>query len=174
MPLKPDTKSILQYLNANRPVRAQIRAAPSQTLLYAGAFMRPAWKEIERMRHTHPETMRGKQILPDVLARIPAPGSGFPNLLAFAQDVERKVPWRPNGFIVWRALSGIFASNAVGAVSFCILSGITADEKVFAATELNVMLRNPKIDTNSRAMLEYNKRCIETKNAEINVSFIAA
>jgi hypothetical protein len=45
-------------------------------------------------------------------------GSRYSNLLAWAEALNGLVPWKENGFIVWR--SGIYASNATGAVSFCV------------------------------------------------------
>jgi hypothetical protein len=46
-----------------------------------------------------------KQLLPDVLAKIPTPGQPHPTLLAWAKALDALVPWKDNGFIVWRALS---------------------------------------------------------------------
>jgi len=43
-----------------------------------------------------------------------------PNLLAWAQDLDHLERWRENGFIAWRALSGVFAANEVRAVSFSV------------------------------------------------------
>jgi hypothetical protein len=172
MPLRPETRAFLGFLQTHPAIRDRIRAAPGKTLLYAGAFFKPVWREIEEMKRTRPE-LADKELLPDVLARIPAPGGSHASLLAYAQAVERQVPWKPDGFIVWRALSGIFAANAVGPVSFQIASGVSG-EKVFAATELWVLLRNPKIDALTRDVLAYYQRCIQNKQTAVNVGFVTA
>ncbi|MBZ5560957.1 MAG: hypothetical protein LAP13_00895 [Acidobacteriia bacterium] len=172
MPLQQPTKDFLKYLKRNPAIRDQIRAAPGKTLLYAGRFFKPMWKEIEELKRGNPQAW-DKQTLPDVLVRILTPGSGFNNLLLYTQDVEGRVPWKPDGFVVWRALSGIFAANASGAVSFQIGSGVKADEKVFAVTEVSVLLRNPNIDATTRDLLEYYVRCVQSKNADINVGQMA-
>src|SRR5690349_5361192 len=115
MPLHVKTIEFLKYLNQHPIVRTRIRAAPDRTLLYAGRFIKPAWKEIADSKQTLPN-VSSKETLPDVLARIVPPDTPFPTLLHYTVDVERQVPWKPDGFTVWRALSGIFAANAVGAV----------------------------------------------------------
>lgn len=166
------TLGILTYLKNHPEIRAQIRAAHGQTLLYAGFFFKPVWKEIADFKARHPELSR-KELLPDVLARIAVPGTPYASLLAYVQEVERQVPWKPDGFTVWRALSGIFASNASGAVSFQIGSGITPADKVFAATELSVLARNGAVDANTRELLAYFQQCIRSRQSAINVGFIA-
>jgi hypothetical protein len=168
------TVGLLKYLRNNPAVRSQVRAGPDRTLLYSGSFMRPMWAEIEMQRQMHAE-LRDKQTLPDVLKQIAAPaGSGCANLLAHVQQIERQVPWQPDGFTVWRALSGLFAANAVGKVSFQIGGGITPDTKVFASTEVNVLMRNPRVDSVTKDLLAYYLRCIQSKNADMNVGFISA
>lgn len=170
MALQPATRALLAILHSQPSLRWQIRAAPDRTLLYSGSFFKPVWKEIADLKRAHPE-LASKETLPDVLARLPVPGTTYPSLLAFVQDVE--YPWQPDGFIVWRALSGIFASNAVGSVSFQIGSGAAAASKVFAATELNVLLRNPNVDGVTKELLAYFQRCLQTHQAEINLGFIS-
>jgi hypothetical protein len=113
-------------------------------------------------------------MLPDVLARIPVPSTGHPNLLKYVQHVERLVPWKPDGFTLWKALSGIFAANATGSVSFQIGSGVSATEKVFAATEIGVLARNPGIDAITRDLLAYFQRCIQSGQTSVNVGFWGA
>src|SRR5205823_6102240 len=100
----------------------------------------------------YPE-VAGKTTLADALSRIDLPGTPFGNLLAYAQEVERRVPQRPDAFILWRALSGIYAMNAVGKVSFQIGSGMTAMGRVFATTELGIPLRNPLVDEVSKDLM---------------------
>jgi hypothetical protein len=58
-------------------------------------------------------------------------------------------------------------------VSLCILSGVSPEEKVFAATEVSVMLRNPDVDAASKDRLECYKRCMLTKSSDINVAYIS-
>lgn len=169
MGLQPGTRALLGILQAQPSLRWRIRAAPDCTLLYSGSYFQPAWKEIADFKRRHPE-LSSKETLPDVLARLPVPGTTYPSLLALVQDVEQ--PWRPDGYAVWRALSGIFASNAEGSVSFQIGSGVGA-EKVFAATELAVLLRNPKVDGVTKDLLAYFQRCLQTRQADINLGFIS-
>jgi len=108
-----------------------------------------------------------------VLARIQVRGAPHSNLLAWAQALDTQQPWAENGFIAWRALSGIFAANAVGAVSFAIGSPVSAANKVFAATEVSVLARNPNVDATTRDLVAYFQRCIQTRQDHINVGFIA-
>jgi len=173
MGFQPATRHFLSYLQKHPEVRHQIRAGPDRTLLYAGSFFKPMWREIADYKHAHPELAQ-KQMLPDVLSHILVPGTGYLSLLAYVQDLERQVPWQPDGFTVWRALSGVFASNAIGAVSFQIGSGVEAAKKVFAATEASVLARNPHVDVTTKDLLAYFQRCIQTKQADINLGFISA
>lgn len=168
--LQPATRALLAILQAQPSLRWQIRAGPDCTLLYSGGFFRPAWQEIADLRRDDPE-LAAKETLPEVLARLPVPGTTYPSLLAFVQDVEH--PWQPDGFVVWRALSGIFASNAVGRVSFQIGSGITPESKIFAATEIPVLLRNPRIDGMTKELLGYFQRCVQTRQPNINLGFLS-
>jgi hypothetical protein len=172
MPLLQPTKDFLRYLQQNPAVRAQIRAAPGRTLLYAGTFFRPVWQEIAAQKRSSSQ-LADKQVLPDVLARIQVPGTAYPNLLAWAQDLDRLEPWRENGFIAWRALSGVFAANALGAVSFCVGSKVNKDQKVFAATEVALLARNPNVDATTRDLVAYFQRCVQSGQPQINAGFIA-
>jgi|SRR5579863_385151 len=172
MPLQPPTKAFLSFLQKNPAIRDQIRAASGNTLLYAGAFFKPVWKEIADLKQSDPQ-VAAKETLPDVLARINSPNKSFVSLLAYVQDLERRVPWRPDGFTLWRALSGIFAANAVGAVSFSVASGVTKD-KVFAATELGILTRNPNVDALTKDVLAYYQRCLDSKQTAMNFGFISA
>ena len=172
MSFQPLTRQFLSFLQSNPAIRYQIRAAPNQTLLYAGFYFKPMWKEIADFKLQNPDFAQ-KETLPEVLARISVPGAGYPNLLTYIQTVERQVPWKPDSFTLWRALSGIFASNAVGAVSFQIGSGITPGEKVFAATELGVLLKNQNVDAATKDLLSYFERCIQSKQVNINFGYLA-
>ena len=161
MPLLAQTKAMLSFLQKNPAIRARIAAPPNTTLLYAGNFFRPVWQEIEQLKRTN-QAIASKRLLPDVLAAIQTPGQAHPNLLAWAKSLDNPTlaPWKENGFVGWRALSGIFAANAVGSVSFCIGSGISKGEKVFAATELPVMARNLNVDPVTKDILAYYQRCL--------------
>ncbi len=168
----PETKAFLTFLRNNKPIRDQIRAAPDKTLLYAGTIIpnrRAAWQEIERLKGQYPD-LADHEILPDILKRIPVPGT-FPHLHAWVSSIDPLSPWDKNGFFAWRALSGIFASNAVGKVSFCIGSEVRKDNKVFAATEIAVLARNPNIDNVTRDALAYYQRCLQNKNSAMNLGF---
>ena len=172
MSFQPLTKQFLSFLQTNPGIRYQIRAAPDQTLLYAGYFFKPMWNEITEFRLKNPEFAQ-KELLAEVLARIAAPGSGYPNMLSYIEAVERQVPRRPDSFTLWRALSGIYAGNAVGAVSFYIGSGIDAKDKVFAVTELSVLARNPQVDATTKDLLYYFERCLQSKQTNINFAYLA-
>lgn len=171
MPLLPQTKELLSFLQKNPGVRARIAAPPNTTLLYAGNFIRPVWQELEQLKRIS-VAVASKQMLPDVLARIQTPGMTHPHLLAWVKALDTLVPWRENGFIAWRALSGIFAANAVGGVSFCIGSGIEKSEKVFAATELPVLLRNPNVDAITRDVIAYYQRCAQAGQSAVNFGYM--
>jgi hypothetical protein len=165
------TKEFLTYLRGHPAVRNQIRAAPGKTLLYAGAFFMPMWRQIEADKRRNPQ-LREKETLPEVLRRVPAPGTRFASLSAYVSDHEPKVPKRPDGDTIWRALSGIFASNAVGAVSFQVGDHVTPD-KVLVSTELSALARNPSVDALTRDLVAYYQRCARNKQEAMNFGFIA-
>ncbi|PTR05298.1 hypothetical protein C8R32_1242 [Nitrosospira sp. Nsp5] len=171
MTLLPQTKDFLSYLQKNPGMRSRIAAPPNTTLLYAGIFIKPMWQELEQLKHTNRD-VASKHLLPDVLARIQTPSQTYPTLLAWAKALDGYMPWKENGFIAWRALSGIFAANAVGTVSFCIGSNVAKGEKVFSATELPVLLRNPNVDALTKDILSYYQRCIQTGDTAINFGFV--
>jgi hypothetical protein len=173
MALETETRKLFVFLRQNRAVRDRIAASPNATILYSGQILKPAWKEVADMKRKYPG-LSGRKTLPEVLEKISLVNQPFANLLEWAQSLDSILPWKDNGFIVWRALSGIFASNAVGAVSFVIGSGITRTDKVFAATEVPVLLRNPRLDPTTRDLLEYYRRCIAQRRSDIGVSFIPA
>jgi hypothetical protein len=173
MALHPATKEFLMFLQKNPIIRARIKAPANTTMLYAGRFFKPIWQEIEIAKLTDPQ-VRSKALLPDVLARIEAPNHPHQSLLQWAKALDSYQPWRENGYVVWRALSGIFASNASGAVSFAIGSGVSKVDKVFAATELPVLMRNPKVDATTKDILAYYGRCIKSGQTAINFGFISS
>lgn len=171
MPLLQPTKDLLRYLQKNPAVRASIAAPPNMTLLYAGSFFRPVWQELEQIKRTNPD-VAAKRLLPDVLERIRTSGQPYPTLLAWVKALDTLIPWRENGYIAWRALSGIFAANAIGTVSFYIGSNVSRGEKVFGATELPVLMRNPNVDAVTRDALSYYQRCVQNGQCSINFGFI--
>jgi len=170
MTMQQPVRDLLIFLQKHPAVRLRIRAAPNRTLLYAGTFFRPMWKTTDDANRSCPSGA-AKETLPDVLARISLEGQVSPTLLAWVKELDILEPWDQNGFIVWRALSGIFASNAVGAVSFSVGSGVDRS-KVFAATELAVLLRNPRIDGVTRDVLAYYQRCLLSKNPGMNFGVV--
>jgi hypothetical protein len=170
MRLDKETVTFLSTLRKNKPLRDQIAARPDRTMLYAGGFFRPVWKELEALRLAH-SAVHDWELLPDVLRKLPRPSGASAtskSLLDHVEDLSRRVPWKPDGFTIWRALSGIFASNAVGRVRFYIGSGVTREEKVFAATEVGVLRRNPNIDPVTREVVEYLADCVQRGQAAIN------
>lgn len=171
MALLQPTKDLLGYLRENPAIRSRIAAPPNMTLLYAGNFFKPVWRELAQLKLTNRD-IAPKQLLPEILSRIQTPGQPHANLLDWAQALDLLVPWKENGFVAWRALSGIYASNASGTVSFFIGSGITRADKVFAATELPVLLRNPNVDAVTKDVLGYYQRCVQNGQAAVNFGFI--
>jgi hypothetical protein len=173
MPLRNETRGLLSFLQKNPGVRARIAAPPDATLLYAGSFFRPMWQEIEQLKRSFPQQLASKRTLPEILGGIPTPGQPHSTLLAWAKAIDGLQPWKENGFIAWRALSGIFASNASGKVSFCIGSNVTKADRVFAATELPVLLRNPGVDAVTKDLLAYYDRCVKGGQSAMTIGFIA-
>ena len=174
--LHEQTKQFLSYLRRTPLARARICAPKDGTLLYSGKMMCNAWQEIAQLKERG--ELPGLYTLPDVLASISVPETGHTSLLRYTEATCKIVPWEDDGFIIWRALSGIFASQARGRVSFYIGSGISSDNsdvarrKVFAVTELPVLARNPHIDTLTRDVLGYYQRCVENRNHAMSFSFI--
>lgn len=166
-------KTFFRYLHDHPEIRAQIRARPDATLLYAGKGFAPMWREIDTSRRFHAQLL-DKQTLPDVLRMVEAPGSGYATLQAYLEALDPIEPWLKNGFFAWRAVSGIFAANATGKVSFLVGSGVSPDTKVFAATELTVLSRNTLIHPVCREVVEYYLHCIKTRKYDINTSYITA
>jgi hypothetical protein len=173
MLLLPQTKALLGFLHQHPLIREQIAAKPGATILYAGRLIKPAWKEIADWKASHLD-FATKQTLPDVLDSIKLSSQPFPTLLAWVQSIDPLSPWEKNGFIAWRALSGIFASNATGSVSFVIGSDVRRQTKVFAATEVAVLARNPNVDTLTKDLLEYYQRCIKAGKSDLCVGYISA
>jgi len=169
-PLQAETKAFLAWLGKNKAVRDRIKAETDRTLLYAGNFFKPVWQELDELRKRQTGAAR-LQLLPDVLERIEGPdGSG-----TLKQHVDRltgSVPWREDGFTIWRALSGIFASNAVGKVYFYVGSDIRRDTKVLAATEIWVLGRNPNLDPGTKEIVAWLQKCVQEKRSDIDFGFM--
>lgn len=168
MPLQPPTRNFLIYLKQNKAVRDQIKAEPNKTLLYAGDFGSPIWVQLETYKRNHPGAI---QLLPDVLRSIPAPPGSRGTLKDYVDDLTRQVSSRDQ-LVIWKALSGIFASNAQGTVYFSVGSHVNPATKVFASTEVHVLLRNPKISSDSRQLVEYYRRCVLGRTFDINTGFM--
>jgi hypothetical protein len=180
-------RQFLRFLFDHPNVRSQIRAPADRTLLYSGDLgtvnwnlpmpvtrTRTVWESLVARRARGESGLEGKLILPDVLARIVVPSeTGHATLLAYVEAVQPLVPWRPMGFKLWEALSGIFAANATGKVSFVVGQGVTG-AKVFASTEVRVLMRNPNVDPVAKDLLAFYLRCIEHKQTAINVSLLTA
>ncbi len=169
MALQPGTRALLSILHSHPSLRWQIRAAPNRTLLYSASFFRSVWKEIADLKRTNP-AVTSKETLLDVLARLPVPGTTYSSLLAFVQDVEH--PWQPDGFVMWRALTGILASTADGAVSFQIGAGIEPS-RIFPAAEVPDFLRDPHVDAVTKELLRYFQRCVLSRQPGVNLEFLA-
>jgi hypothetical protein len=174
MPLASETVDFMKLLNRNPMIRSQIRAAPGKTLVYAGKWKSDTWREIRVLQAKDDGRLEGKEILPDVLRRILLPGPPTRSLFDFLEDVGKRIPKRPDQFVLWRALSGIYVANAVPPVSF-LIGGEVGRDKVFVATELPVLLRNPKVmaDPDVKDILEYCRTCVQTKRTEITVAYLA-
>ena len=189
--LSKEVTEFFDYLLDNREIVLRIRADPGKTLVYSGSFPRNGmWIRNGSQRTLHGEEMGGvwqhvlfqkklnphwrdKQILPEALVKIPVPTRGG-TLHDWVKELDKLKPWKDNGFLVWRALSGIFCANATGSVSFYIGSEISKDDKVFAAIEIDMLLDNPNVDATSKELLRYYQECLRTKQpALINVGFVA-
>jgi hypothetical protein len=168
MPLQQSTRDFLIYLQKNKPVRDRIKADRDKTLLYAGVVFAPAWREMEAFQRKHPGTV---QMLPDVLKRIAAPPGSSGTLNDHVLALTRTLP-PADQLVVWKALSGILASNAEGTVYFYVGSGVDRAGKVFPSTEISVLARNPKVSYESKQLLEYYLRCVRNKQTSMNMGFL--
>jgi hypothetical protein len=174
MPLEAETQEILDYLRANESVRSLIKAARNKTLLYTGSFFQSIFKEREKDKKKNANLAR-LQTLSDVLELVPAPqGCADRTLKRFVEGLLTRVPERPDGFAVWNALSTIFAGNAEGRVYFSVGSGISREDKIFAAAEIEALLNNPRLDDVTREMVYYFHDQIQKGELDINVGFVPA
>jgi hypothetical protein len=169
MRLQPQTVSFLSYLRQNKPIRDRISAPPHRTMLYAGHFTKAAWQELDDYRSNTPI---GQFVtLPDALVRIPGEGKDL-NLLSTVQLLEKQVPWQPDGFTIWRALSGIFAANAIGHVYLYVGSGVDTKTKVFAATEIRVLAKNQKLHPVMKRAVQHLLNCVNSRQSDINFGYL--
>ncbi len=169
--LKDPTRHFLNYLQKHPDLRARIRAPMGQTVAYAGTVAtEPVWQRLLRMQISAPGP-NDFCMLPDILKRIMVPNDmfaavglitapsvrtmlDFVNFLTGEGGLPKQVPWDPDGFIIWRALSGIFMSNAAGRVRLLVADVPNRDGKVFFKTEMFVLSRNPNIDPFSKGALD--------------------
>ncbi|MFT8245318.1 hypothetical protein [Roseomonas sp. BN140053] len=194
------TKEFLRYLSQNPGVRNMIAAPDDRSVVYAAAFLssqwrnqlaaatgkpsgnrtRAMWEELERLKSAD-RARNDFVMLPDILKELPSPPGadiGVTTMYGHLEVLDRLEPWNVNGFIAWRAVSGIYASNARGRVRFCVGEiGAGPDgkadwrgSKVIAATEMWVLLRNREVDEETRSMAEYLIDCVRSKNPKINVA----
>jgi hypothetical protein len=168
MAIQPETRAFLVYLQKHKDVRARLKADRDKTLLYAGHFFAPMWRELESFQRKNPGTI---QILPDVLRKIPAPPGSRGTLKDHVDGLTAKVS-PGDQLIIWKALSGIFASNAEGTVYFSVGSGVDSNTKVFPSTEISVLARNKNISIEARQMVEYYQRCVREKRVDMNAGFL--
>jgi hypothetical protein len=188
MALHAEILAFMKYLAANPGLRSRIGAPPNATLLYAGdrpqntpwkdpwKASTPVYRKLQTMKLTEP-SLSQKKTLEDVIGTLPAPGTKFPSLLAYAEHVDQQVKkdgvGRAERNLIWRALSGIYASNARGAVSFLLGDGVSREAlKIFALTEIPVLERNPYVDSITREMIAYFKTCVLTHKPNIRIGLI--
>ncbi len=180
MPLLPETRSFLAYLQKHRELRDRIKASPDKTILYAGdgfpclgrRGFTPNWRELQDHQRLRPNVV---ETLHDVLKRLPAPPPNVGTLQTYAEklaDREKRANGTRAERVVWRVLSGVFASNAQGKVWFLVGSHVDPDTKVFALTEVHVLRRNPNISSESKDMLEYYVRCIQRRDPDIGGGYL--
>ncbi len=180
MPLLPETRDFLAYLQKHREVRNRIKASPDKTILYAGdgfptlggTGFTPNWQELQNHQGQRPGVV---ETLHNVLERVPAPPPNVGTLQGYAEVLaqqEKRVNGARAERVIWRALSGIFASNAQGKVWFLVGSHVDPDTKVFALTEVHVLRRNPNISPESKDMLEYYVRCVQKRDPDIGGGYL--
>ena len=171
--LHAQAKGFLTYLAKNPTLRNRIRAPRDKTLLYAGhLFKTPMFQAIKRDQLKDPQ-LRDKETLDVVLKRVPAPGTKYRSLYDYIDDVAKQVP-DADGFECWRVVSGIFAGNAAGKVSFQIGSKVDPKTKIFPSEEVKVLASNPNVDQTTKDLLAYFERCIAAGQTDINVGLITA
>ena len=61
----------------------------------------------------------------------------------------------------------------MGAVLFCIGSGIEKNEKVFAAAELPVLARNHRVDAITKDVIADYQRCAQAGQPAVNFGYVS-
>ena len=130
------------------------------------------WQEISDLKRTNPQT-KDKETLPDVLSRISVPGKPFPNLLLYVQIWSGESPGSPMG----SPYGGLYLESLQP--TQCVpfhsrLAPASRQMKVFAATEVYVLARNPNLDAATRGLLDYYLRCAKSGKVDLNIGFISA
>jgi hypothetical protein len=187
MPLLADTRNFLNYLQKHRELRDRIKAGRDKTILYAGdgfptlggTGFTPNWRQLQdhkqRLQDQQREQPSVVETLHDVQTKLPAPPPNVGTLQSYAEKLAEQEK-RTNGAraerVIWRALSGIFASIAQGKVWFLVGSHVDPDTKVFALTEVHVLRRNPNISPESKDMLEYYVRCVQRRDPDISGGYL--
>ena len=178
--LQAPTKGLLSWLGRNPGFRAQIKAPPNQTVAYCGDFSgQAAFLRLLRLQLQDPRT-NDFVTLNNVMKRLAVPQDLFkavglvtpPGVRTLADLVGHltgeagpaKVPWQPDGFVIWRALSGILMQQATGRVRLLIGDAPAPGEKVFYKTEMFVLDRNPHIDPWSRGAVQALRAQITAKS----------
>jgi hypothetical protein len=180
MPLLSETRSFFNYLQKNRELRDRIKAGRDKTILYAGdgfptlggKGFTPNWRDLQDHQKQRPGVV---ETLHDVLRKLPAQPPNVGTLQSYAERLagqERRMNGARAERVIWRALSGIFASNAQGTVWFLVGSHVNSDTKVFALTEVPVLRKNPNISLESKDMLEYYVRCIQRRDPDIGGGYL--
>lgn len=176
--LRPETRQFLRYLHAHPSVRTEIQAPEHATVLYAGTLFRKAFEELKALQAT--PTGRHLVMLEDVLKKVAAPDTDYPTLYAYANAASSNERQDEDTLIIWRALSGIYAAQARGQVSFYVGKGVSRDKndlqnrKVFALTEVHVLERNGHLDTLTKDIVAYFQRCLRNPKESTAFSFIGA
>ena len=174
MSLEAETQEFLDYLHANESVRSLIKAAPNKTLLYSGGFFQSIFNELEMEKRKNANLAR-LQTLSDVLELVPAPPRCADRTLKrYVEGLLTRVPERPDGFAIWKALSTIFAGNADGRVYFSVGSGISREDKIFATGEIEALLNNPRLADETRELVYYYHDQIQKGVLDINVGLTPA
>lgn len=167
--LQEGTRQFLNYLQKHPEVRAQIAAPPNQTVVYCGDLLRPAFHDYLDLRSKTPE-LRGRPLLPELLANIGVPDqTRYSNLLEWIQAIQ---PYQPDGFIAWRAVSGLMCRQAKGKVTFIVGRGVSRDTKVFAATEVWNLAVNPHLHPETKELVAFYKACVLQGRTNIGISYV--
>ncbi len=171
--LRNPARGFQRYLRTHPEFRDQIHAPKDETVAYVGSYLsQPAWHHLLHLQLSDPKT-NNFYMLSDILRRIAVPndmfaevglvtGPAIETMLDYVNFItgdggrtpQVEVPWDPDGFVIWRTLSGISMSNATGRVRLLAADVPNRDAKIFFRTEVFVLSRNPGIDEFSKAALD--------------------